>query len=214
MTLGLDSRWRRQAVRQANPVPGERWLDMCSGTGETALLLDTAAGAKIRTVAADFSLPMLGQLKGKLTGGNAEKKVFPVCADAVCLPFSNDVFDGVTISFATRNLTPDESHLKACLAEFFRILKPGGRFIHLETSQPVNPVIRYLFHLFIRMYSAPSTRLISGSRNAYRYLVGSMMKFYDAKALSRILSGAGFTRLQSFPMLMGAIALHSAEKPV
>jgi len=208
LTFGLDISWRRKTAREASRKGGSYWLDVCSGTGEMALNLSRLADKKVKIVTADFSFPMLekGREKRKIPS------ISPVLADAMCLPFPDGTFDLVTISFATRNINPNREILLVHLKEFQRVLKPGGLFINLETSQPSSRILRKLFHFYIKLAVKPLGYLISGSKVAYRYLSFTIPRFYGPEEFSSIIREAGFSRTTHRPLFFGAAAIHSAQK--
>ena len=146
LTLGLDIRWRKKAAQAAVQKGGNRWLDVCCGTGEMAQNLSKLSGDGVRIFAADFSFPMLKKAVNKRNVDN----LIPIIAEAGCLPFPDKSLDLVTISFATRNLNPKREILVTYMQEFSRILKPGGHFVNLETSQPSTIMIRWLFHFYVK----------------------------------------------------------------
>ena len=132
LTFGLDIIWRRRVAGIASVGNGSRWADMCSGTGETAAYLSHLAPMGTTVYAIDFSLPMLGEAKRKPEAGNIKF----VSSDIKALPFPDNSFDMITISFAKRNINLSKEILVKTLAEIHRVLKPEGRFINLETSRP------------------------------------------------------------------------------
>lgn len=209
MTLGLDSVWRRKAVKLAQAREGERWLDMCSGTGETAFLMKRLRCRAVDIVSADFSLPMLQHLK---TRQPDRSRIKITSADASCLPFQSDIFDGIIITFATRNLSFTEDFLEKCLDEFHRVLKPGGRLINLETSQPQNRLIKRLFHGFANSYSKQVARLFSGAPEPYGFLAASMTHFFTACEYASILERCTFHDVKYQRLMFGAVAVHTARK--
>ena len=187
LTFGFDVLWRRAAVRQAAELGGHYILDVCSGTGELAQYLSERTKTDPVVFAADFSLPML--LKGR-----QRKRMAPVLftlAEAHRLPFPNDTFDQVLISFATRNLNTRKEILLTHLEEFHRVLKPGGAFINLETSQPKLALWRTLFHFYVRVFVRPVGSLVSGSKAGYRYLAYTIPRFYGADEFSSLLHSVG-----------------------
>lgn len=208
LTFGLDIVWRRKAAREASRKGGSYWLDVCSGTGEMALNLSRLADKNVKIVTADFSFPMLekGREKRKI------RSISPVLADAMCLPFPDGTFDLVTISFATRNINPNRDILLAHLKEFQRVLKPGGHFVNLETSQPSSRILQKLFHFYIKLAVKPLGYLISGSKAAYRYLSFTIPRFYGPEEFSSIIREAGFSRITHRPLFFGAAAVHNAQK--
>lgn len=216
LTLGLDARWRKKAAAWAiktSRKPG--WfLDICSGTGQTAINLGRSLPYPNRIIAADFSSQML-KLAAANTGKKNKKKITNISftlADALQLPFPDNSFDAVTISFATRNLDAQPGHLIKAFREFHRVLKPGACFFNLETSQPPLKIIRVLFHLFVKLTVKPIGRLISGSESSYAYLSSSIRSFYPAPGLEAILYEAGFKTVTYRRFLFGAAAVHQACK--
>jgi demethylmenaquinone methyltransferase/2-methoxy-6-polyprenyl-1,4-benzoquinol methylase len=183
-------------------------MDVCSGTGETAAYLSRLAEKNTMVVAADFCSPMIRKATQK---PEADQIVFTI-ADASALPFRDETFDLVAISFATRNINLNRKALIQYLREFYRILKPGGRFVNLETSQPSSRLVRRLFHLYVRLAVAPLGYMISGSRSGYVYLSRTIPRFYSADGLAHIIRQAGFARVGFHSMMFGVVAIHEATK--
>ncbi len=208
LTLGMDVLWRRKAAREAASGGGSAFLDVCSGTGETAVYLSRIGRAGTRVNARDFSLPMVREARRK---ADTRTVTFTI-GEAAGLPFPDGSFDAVTISFATRNINTSRDHLLACFREFERVLAPGGRFVNLETSQPVNPILRRLLHAYVGTVVRPVGRLISGSDAGYAYLSATIPRFYTACELAGILRDAGFARVDHRLLLGGVAAVHVARK--
>jgi demethylmenaquinone methyltransferase/2-methoxy-6-polyprenyl-1,4-benzoquinol methylase len=208
LTLGLDRPWRRAAAKRAAADGGTRWLDVCSGTGEMAQELSRRGDAGTEIVALDFSLPMLSRARAKTLA----RPVDFVLGDVKRLPFPEGAFDLVTISFATRNINLSREVLTATYAEFRRVLRPGGRFVNLETSQPRRRIVRSFFHAYIKVIVKRVGTRISGSRTGYAYLSTTIPRFYGAGELAGILKDAGFASVAVKPLLLGAAAIHIARK--
>ena len=208
LTFGQDIFWRRRAARIAAASGGTLWLDACSGTGDMAICLSHLAKNGTNIVAVDFSLPMMSKA---MKNSNVNRIAFTL-ANVGCLPFLDNCFDGIIISFATRNINLYNDNLLKCLQEFYRVLKPGGQFINLDTSQPKFAPIRWMFHLYIKATVRPIGRLISGSDPAYTYLSHSMRHFYSPEKLAEIIHQAGFHEVSFNRMLFGAAAIHTAIK--
>jgi len=209
LTLGLDRVWRRKGARRAARGGGAVWLDVCAGTGEMAQALSRLAPAGTRIVALDFSLPMLSYARSKAMAAPTSF----VLGDVKKLPLADASVDLVTVSFATRNLHLSPDVLAATFREFRRVLKPGGRFMNLETSQPRLRIARALFHAYASVVVRRVGHRLSGSREGYAYLAGSIRTFYGARELSAILREAGFSPVKATPLLFGAAAVHLAGNP-
>jgi len=207
-TFGLDIHWRQKAARDIAPISGKLWLDVCCGTGEMSRNLARRASIGTRIYSVDFSQAMIAHAKQK----PYDQKVFFALADVGCLPFLEETFDLVTIAFSTRNLNLTDIELKNHLREFHRVLKPHGRFLNLETSQPSLRLLRKIFHFYIQKIVAPMGAIISGSRSGYKYLAYTIPRFYDSDAFSGLLHETGFTEVQSQSLLFGIAAIHSAVK--
>jgi demethylmenaquinone methyltransferase/2-methoxy-6-polyprenyl-1,4-benzoquinol methylase len=208
LTLGQDILWRRKAARLAASGGGQRWLDACSGTGEMAVNLKRLAAESIQLYAADFSMPMMRQAMAK----EQTRAIRFNAADMRFLPFNDNSLDLITISFATRNLNITRESLLQSFREFHRVLKPGGRFINVETSQPPVKIIRSLFHLYVALFIRPVGALISGNRVGYDYLSRSIRGFYGADELKQILHESGFEKVTFQRLMTGAAAIHRSVK--
>jgi demethylmenaquinone methyltransferase/2-methoxy-6-polyprenyl-1,4-benzoquinol methylase len=208
LTFGLDILWRKRAARKAARAGGTRWLDVCSGTGEMAAYLSRFAANGTALYATDFSLPMLEEACRKPEG----RRIHFLLSDIKDLPFPENTFDLITISFATRNINLSRKILIRTFAGFHRALKPGGRFINLETSQPRSRAVRRLYHFYIALAVKRIGRFISGSNQAYAYLSETIPRFYPAEELADCLREAGFGRVRYETMLLGAAAIHEAVK--
>ncbi len=207
LTFGLDILIRQKAASLAARTHGFRWLDVCSGTGEMAASLYSKATSTTQILSSDFSLDMLRQAKEKheFTG------IMQTLADSGSLPFHDDAFDLVTISYATRNLNPTEQRLTEYLKEFRRVLKPGGTFINAETSQPSSSLIRTLYHLYIRLVVRRVGQMISGSKTGYAYLSYTVPRFYNPRTFAQIIKLAGFRDIRWQSYFLGIFAIHQAR---
>ena len=209
LTLGLDVFWRQSAAKIASQDGSEKWLDVCSGTGDMAGALARMAEARVKIIGVDFCFPMLAQAVKK-----PEHSRISFCvSEAGSLPFADNTFDVVTIAFAARNLNSSgQDILLQCFREFRRVLKPGGRFINLETSQPKSALLRKLVHFYIRLMVKPIGYLISGSKMAYGYLAHSIPRFFSAEELAGVMYRAGFTKVDFILLSFGVSAVHIAIK--
>jgi demethylmenaquinone methyltransferase/2-methoxy-6-polyprenyl-1,4-benzoquinol methylase len=208
LTLGLDIICRKRTARAAADGGGAVWLDICSGTGEMVFQLNRLKPENAFLIAADFSLPMVGMGLQK----RSINDIPFVITDAAALPFKDNTFDLVTISFATRNISPSKVKLIEHLHEFLRVLKPGGRLINLETSQPRWGVIRRLMHLYVKVAVRPVGTVLTGSAGGYVYLAKSIPLFYSAEKFAQLLREAGFSEVTFKRMFMGITAVHKAVR--
>jgi demethylmenaquinone methyltransferase/2-methoxy-6-polyprenyl-1,4-benzoquinol methylase len=135
-----------------------------------------------------------------------------VAADIKDLPFEDSSFNLLTMSFATRNINLNRETLTRSFAEYYRVLKPGGCFVNVETSQPKSPLIRKCFHSYIKLFVKAIGSGVSGSRTAYAYLAGTIPRFYSAEELADIMREAGFEEVTFQRCLFGAVAIHQARK--
>jgi demethylmenaquinone methyltransferase/2-methoxy-6-polyprenyl-1,4-benzoquinol methylase len=210
LTLGLDILWRRRAARIAARAGGTQWADMCTGTGEMAVYLSRLAPEGTKIYAVDFSDAMMEKVRAK---PQAERINF-VAADIKALPFDDASFDLITMSFATRNINLSRDILVQSFAEYYRVLKPGGRFVNLETSRPPSAPIRKCFDLYVKLFVEQIGSRISGARTAYAYLAGTIPRFYGAEELAEIMRKAGFEEVTFERLLFGAAAIHQAMKRI
>lgn len=208
LTFGMDIICRKKAALIAVEDGGERWLDVCCGTGEMAVNLVKLSGNGTRLHAADFSFPMV---KLALLKPETSQVSFAI-SEAEHLPYPDDSFDLITISFATRNLNSSRDMLIKRFREFFRVLKPGGRFINLETSQPELKFLKKLMHLYVNLTVKQVGSLISGNKAGYAYLAASIPRFYGAEELAGILKKSGFSDVSYTRMFLGITAVHKAVK--
>ncbi len=173
MTLGLDRRWRRRAVRDLHG----NVLDVACGTGDMVQELQKR-GCLVTGV--DLSEEMLTIAKSK-----APTATYMI-ADAEHLPFENDCFDAVTCAFGVRNFV----HLEQGLSEMLRVLKPGGRMVILELATPDSPLIRPFYNLYTKHIIPWLGSRIAGNREAYTYLPESVERFPKGDAFLRLFSNA------------------------
>jgi demethylmenaquinone methyltransferase/2-methoxy-6-polyprenyl-1,4-benzoquinol methylase len=200
MTAGQDMRWRREAIRRLGLRPGERLLDLGAGTGDLGReALRQQPG--IHLVAADFSLEMMlaGQASGPLPWLNA---------DALQLPFADGSFEAVVSGFLMRNV----GNLEAALKEQQRVLKPGGRILILETTRPRSGILSPFVRFYMRQVIPWIGGLVSGNREAYRYLPASSEGFLSAEELAGRMTSAGFSNVGFHRRMAGTIAIHWGKK--
>ena len=204
LSLNIDRYWRARTVAQVHQIleqPGAQVLDVCCGTGDLTLALETR-GRNARVFGSDFCHPMLEKAKTKTVHGRWFE------ADALRLPIAGSSFDLVTTAFGFRNL----SNYRGGLSELRRILKPGGTLAILEFSTPPNALIAELYGFYSRAILPSIGGMISGSKDAYRYLPESVRKFPDADGLAQQMREAGFVNVRFERMTAGIVALHLGDR--
>lgn len=210
MTGGRDGAWRRMVARQA--VMGGRdshVLDVATGTGDLAFAL-AAAGARAVS-AIDLSQPMLDAAAAKLAARKRDDAPLSIDfrqGDAMHLPFDDDAFDACTVSFGLRNM-PDYA---AAIAEMVRVLRPGGRWVCLELTPFRVPVLRAGFGLYFQRVVPLVGGMISGERDAYRYLPNSVANFPRAGEILTLMQQAGLVNTRYRLLGGGTVAVHTGEK--
>ena len=203
MSLGMDGRWRRLAAAAARPSDACA-LDVGTGTGDLARELRRQGAARV--VGVDFSSQMLVAARTKaLASGD---RLPWAMADALRLPFPVETFDCVTNAFLLRNL----ADLQAGLAEMGRVLKPGGRVVCLDMTQPPRGPFGALYRLYFNRLLPPLAGRLSGDPDAYRYLPNSLQGFPDATAMSSLMEDVGLTQVSVRKLGGGAVALHVGLK--
>jgi demethylmenaquinone methyltransferase/2-methoxy-6-polyprenyl-1,4-benzoquinol methylase len=205
LTLGLDQVWRRQAAAEVLAGFPARIVDLCTGTGDLAVLLRRLAPADTQVTGVDFVRPMLDAAARKVSG------IRWLLADAGDLPLRDGSVDCVGIAFGFRNLVYRNPRRDAHLSELRRVVAPGGRFVVVETSQPDRGAWRSLVHSYHRAITGPVGGSLSGNGPAYRYLAASARLFHGPAEVERMLAAAGFSSVSTRPLLGGAACIHVAR---
>ena len=212
ITLGLDTGWRSRTAQACLEGRPGRILDICCGTGDLAITIAKFADYRPEITGADYSWPMLGIAIAKAKMLLQGQNIHFINADVGKLPFADDYFDCIGISFAFRNLTYKNPNTQEYLDEILRVLRPGGRFVIVESSQPRSAFIRFFDHLYLRCWVFPLGYLLSGNRAAYHYLLDSALHFYSAEEMQEFLVKAGFKQVSARRLFFGAAAIYVAMK--
>jgi len=212
ITLGMDKRWRRLAALACLKNKPKRILDLGCGTGDLSITIVRLAEKDVAITGLDYSRPMLEKARQKAQQAGFTQQMNFIHGEATRIPFHDAHFDCVGISFAFRNLTYKNPLGPPHLAEVFRVLKPGGRYVIVESSQPENRVIRAFFHLYLRAYVAPVGQMLSGNKGAYGYLAESARRYYAPEEVRKMLLAAGFHDVLYIPLFFGAAGVHIALK--
>ncbi len=210
-TFRMDEHWRKRAVKECLKGQPAKILDLCTGTGDLALRMARKADWGCQITGVDFSDTMLevAREKQKLW---PDKQVDFVFGDVADLPFETAFFDTAGISFAFRNLTFENPDTPEFLSEILRVIKPGGKFVIVESSQPGSGIYRKFFHAYMKHVVRRMGSWISGNREAYQYFYYSVSHFYTAAELKKLLLDAGFSSVSHIPLAGGAAAIHTAIK--
>ena len=197
LSLGQDRRWRGAVVAAVDPRPGDVVLDLAAGTGTSS---QPFADGGATVVPCDFSL-------GMLQVGKRARPGLPFTAgDGTRLPFADDTFDAVTISFGLRNIVDP----RAGLVEMLRVTRPGGRLVVGEFSHPTNAVFRTVYLEYLMRALPAIARAVSSSPDAYVYLAESIRAWPDQRGLADLLAAAGWQRPEWRDLSGGVVALHRA----
>lgn len=203
MTGGQDAAWRRLAVRMARPPRNGRALDVGTGTARLAATLAQAMpGGQV--VGVDIAEPMLRQAPGPTFQVPNGGRVSLAVADALVLPFADDAFDCATTAFTVRNV----SDVRQAFAELRRVVRPGGRVVCLELSQPRVPVWGSLFGLLFRRVVPLVGWLVAGDGGAYTYLPESVAAFLAPETLAAEMARAGLHEIRWRRLGLGSVTLH------
>lgn len=208
MTAGLHHRWRRRAVDLAAVGPGDRALDVATGTGDLAIELARRVGPDGEVVGSDFSEGMLERAREKVPA--ARDACAPLrfeWGDAQALPYADASFAAATVGFGARNF----ADLEAGLGEMARVVRPGGRVVVLEITQPQRPPLSTFFALWFDRLVPLLGRITD--EQAYSYLPRSVKRFPEPRALAAMLERAGLEQLRWILTAGGIIALHVGVRP-
>jgi demethylmenaquinone methyltransferase/2-methoxy-6-polyprenyl-1,4-benzoquinol methylase len=206
LSFQADRYWRARTVSRVSPIltrPDARVIDLCCGTGDLMLALESRRAARV--YGSDFCHPMLVEAGRKVDARRGQSVLFE--ADALRLPLPDASFDLITVAFGFRNF----ANYRKGLVELRRILRPGGQLAILEFSQPPNPIFRALYNWYSRRVLPRIGALISGSSDAYTYLPESVRKFPLPDALAEEMRQCGFAKVEFTRMTFGIVALHIGD---
>lgn len=207
LSINIDKCWRKLVRKFLVDVLNDRnaiVLDVACGTGDLSIELQRDSAAKV--IGTDFCRPMLAIAKEK---NEIQPRSIPyIEGDAMSLPFPNDTFDALTIAFGLRNLSNWEDGLR----ELNRVIKPNGKLVVLEFSEPVVPGFRQAYNLYFNKVLPKIGGAFSGETNAYQYLSESVSRFPNQKKLKAMMAAVGFSNVEYRNLTGGIAAIHSGDK--
>ncbi|XP_075491695.1 2-methoxy-6-polyprenyl-1,4-benzoquinol methylase, mitochondrial [Primulina tabacum] len=225
MSGGMHRLWKEKLVSKLNPFPGMKHLDVAGGTGDVAFRIleyindvgrralrdhDDNVPEETQIFVCDINSNMLtvGKKRAQERGFGEDKSLIWVEGDAEALKFEDNSMDGYTIAFGIRNVT----HIEKALAEAFRVLKRGGRFLCLELSHVELPIIKELYDFYSFSVIPVIGELVAGDRESYQYLVESIRRFPTQEKFGSMIAEAGFQNVEYENLVGGVVAIHSGLK--
>ena len=207
ISLGSDIKWRKKVIKMVAEKNPKTILDIATGTGDLAIQFAEKTSAK-KIVGLDLSEGMLSVARKKVLGKKISEKIEFVQADSEALPFEDNAFDAITVSFGIRNF----ENLEKGLSEILRVLKNGGIFVILETSVPAKFPFKQGYHLYSKTILPLVGRMFSKDKVAYKYLSESASVFPHGEKLNNILRKIGFKEVKNKPQTFGVATIYNATK--
>jgi len=206
ISFGIDVKWRRKVVNIVNNTNPNLVLDIATGTGDLAINLTKTSASKI--IGLDISEGMLEVGRYKIEKLKLTDKIEMVLGDSEIIPFEENTFDAITVAFGVRNF----ENLEKGLSEIYRVLKPGGTFVVLETSVPTKTPFKQGYHFYSTKVLPTIGKWFSKDKVAYKYLSDSAATFPYGKAFNNILQKIGFIDIENKPQTLGVASIYIAKK--
>ena len=208
LSMNVDRRWRRHALKEIVDGSAQRILDVACGTGDSTVSIAKAAGEGSTVTGVDISEGMMALVRGKAEKAGVAERIGLEVADGEALPYADGTFDRVTCAFGIRNF----EHKEKGLSEFLRVLKPGGKAVILELSVPQNRVVRWAYDLYFTHLLPAIGGAVSGDKAAYRYLPASVHRFPAPQDFCRMMEDAGFTAVRCRTFTFGLCRMFVGER--
>ncbi len=208
MSMGVHRLWKKQAIEMSGVREGWSILDLAGGTGDLSLQFSKIVGPEGRVVLSDINASMLEQGRERLVNEGVLGNVEYAQINAEQIPFADNSFDCVTISFGLRNVTDKAKALRS----IYQALKPGGRLLVLEFSKPTNEQFRSIYDFYSFNILPVIGKVVANDEDSYRYLAESIRMHPDQDTLRGMMDEAGFGRTEYFNMTGGIVALHRGFK--
>jgi demethylmenaquinone methyltransferase / 2-methoxy-6-polyprenyl-1,4-benzoquinol methylase len=206
ISFGIDVKWRKKVLKIVSDSKPKIILDIATGTGDLAILMAQSNAEKI--IGLDISAGMLEVGRKKIEEKKLSNIIELVLADSENMPFEDNYFDAITVSFGVRNF----ENLEKGFAEILRVLKPNGVFVILETSVPVKTPYKQGYGFYTKYILPIIGKLFSKDNSAYGYLSESAAIFPFGEALNNILRKIGFINVVAMPQTFGVATIYSASK--
>ncbi|WP_462220574.1 bifunctional demethylmenaquinone methyltransferase/2-methoxy-6-polyprenyl-1,4-benzoquinol methylase UbiE [Ferruginibacter sp.] len=207
LSAGIDIGWRKKAIRQLKELHPKKILDVATGTADVAIMASGILKPE-KIIGIDISDGMLEIGRQKIAKQGLNGIIELLNGDSETINFDDATFDAVTVAFGVRNF----QHLEKGLSEIKRVLKPGGKLVVLEFSQPKMPVVKSIYNLYMKVICPNVGKLFSKNRNAYKYLDASIKKFPEGKNFTQILDNLGYLNTYSKPLSLGICSIYCGTK--
>lgn len=208
MSLNVDKRWRKKALKEIVDGTSQQILDVACGTGDSTVAIAAAAGSGSRVTGVDISEGMMALVMRKAAHEGVHDRIRLQVADGENLPFQDESFHRVNCAFGIRNFEHKEQGLK----EFLRVLKPGGKAVILELGMPENRFLRRCYNLYFQHLLPWIGGRLSGNKEAYKYLPASVHAFPAPSAFCLMMGDAGFRAVRTKSFSFGLCRLYVGEK--
>lgn len=206
LSMGIDVRWRKKVVKSVKKANPKKVLDIATGTGDLAIQIAKSTQAQITGF--DLSAGMLEVGRKKVTKEKLDDRIEMIQGDAENMPFENNSFDVITVAFGVRNF----ENLKKGLDEIYRVLKPGGKFIILEFSQPESFPMKQLYAFYSKNILPKIGKQISKDESAYTYLPDSVKAFPYGEEMKKILKNSNFSKSSDKKLTFGIASIYESLK--